>query len=165
MRPIIYTFMAIVTVMLLNAQAFATMATWADGDGWNIQGNSEVGYCLLSAYYEPDDMLTIAAGNLEGGPAMGLSNRNLRALTQNAEAVEANLRFSNGGFYRIVGRVLSPTVILADIPIEAVLDFAKAASMEVRVRSVLIGAYNLAGTNTMVVQLAACIEAMGGEPS
>lgn len=165
MRPISSVFATIVTIILLNAQAFATTATWVVGDGWNVLGDSEIGYCRLNVQYERDDLLAVMAGNLKGGPSMGVSSRNLRPLIQNAEAVEASLRFSNDEFYRLVAEVLGEDLVIANVPVEAVLDFANTAWMELRVRGLLVGTYSLDGTSNMVSELTACIQSMRGDPA
>lgn len=165
MRSTAHTLTAIVIIVLLNAQAFATQATWAEGEGWNIVGNSERQDCRLSLLYDTADMIVVYTGNDIQGPAMGFSGRNLRPLTEGAAIVEANLTFSNGQFHRLVAKVLDQGLITADVPVKAVLDFANTSWMEVRVRGVLIGAYNLTGTRRLVEELGQCVLAMGGKPS
>lgn len=170
MRSITHAVMALIIIttsalILFSSPAFATMATWVNDGSWNILGDSEIGYCRLNVQYERDDTLAVLAGNLRGGPSMGFSSRNLHPLIQNAEAVEASLRFSNDEHYQLVAEVLGPTLIIANVPVQAVLDFANMAWMEVRVRGLLIGTYNLAGTSNMVSELAACIQAMRGDPA
>lgn len=165
MRPIIHTLMAIVTVMLLNAHAFATTAIWAEGNDWNIRGNSEDQYCHLSMHYETAGTILVYADAGVRGTSMAISGRNLRPLTEGFDIVEANLTFSGDQHYPLVARVLDRKLIVADVPMQAVLDFANTVWMEVRVRGILIGRYSLNGTRRLIEELGQCVLAMDGDPT
>ena len=165
MRPIISIFTAIITITLLNAQAFAVTATWAEGPGWNIKADSSVPLCHLIVDYETEDFVSLIVGDRAQGPAMGLYGRNLRPLVSDVEIVEASVRFSSGDSYRLIAKVLGPNLIMADIPKQLIVNFAETLWMEVRVRGLLVDRYNLDGTKGLVIELASCLNAMRGQPS
>lgn len=162
---ILATIAILLSTIFASAPAFATTATWAQGDFWEIQGNSTNQHCLLHVHYEDRDMLSVIAGRPGRELSMGFNARNLRPLTADKSVVEASLEFSNGEHYQLVANVLDDDLLYADVPSEAVAAFAETAWVKVRVHEILIDTYSLNGTHDLVLRLVECVKAMRSDPA
>lgn len=157
MRTIIMTILAIT---LMNAQAFAN-ALWDKGAGWEIRGVYG-DFCLLYIAYDSDEALGIAS-HTNGDNDFFISSRSVALITGGPGSL-GQVMFNFGSKKHLhVGSMETNRNMIVPVSSGVVHDFANSVAVDISVRGVSIGLFNLPGTREMVRKLLECTKAMSGQ--